>query len=91
MICFPDYNIFFILFKCYFFDYFNRIINVIYNHIQINIMEIKEETSVRYQGKISLITTIPKTYVKSLNIKSGDTLEWILDTETETLELKVVK
>jgi|GEM_PF-975537 hypothetical protein len=91
MICFPDYNIFFILFKCYFFDYFNRIINVIYNHIQINIMEIKEETSVRYQGKISLITTIPKTYVKALNIKSGDTLEWILDTETETLELKVVK
>lgn len=91
MICFPDYNIFFILFKCYFFNYFNRIINVIYNHIQINIMEIKEETSVRYQGKISLITTIPKTYVKALNIKSGDTLEWILDTETETLELKVVK
>ena len=38
-----------------------------------NIMEIKEETSVRYQGKISLITTIPKTYVKALNIKSGDT------------------
>ena len=74
-----------------FFDYFNRTINVIYNHIQINIMEIKEETSVRYQGKISLITTIPKTYVKALNIKSGDTLEWVLDTETETLELKVVK
>ena len=74
-----------------FFDYFNITINVIYNHIQINIMEIKEETSVRYQGKISLITTIPKTYVKALNIKSGDTLEWILDTKTETLELKVVK
>ena len=57
----------------------------------INIMEIKEETSVRYQGKISLITTIPKTYVKALNIESGDTIEWILDTETEKLELKVVK
>ena len=55
----------------------------------INIMEIKEETSVRYQGKISLITTIPKTYVKALNIESGDTIEWILDTETEKLELKV--
>ena len=60
------------------------------SHI-INIMKIKEETSVRYQGKISLITTIPKTYVKALNIESGDTIEWILDTETEKLELKIVK
>ena len=57
----------------------------------INIMEIKEKTSVRYQGKISLITTIPKTYVKALNIEAGDTLEWILDTKTEKLELKVIK
>jgi len=57
----------------------------------VNIMEIKEETSVRYQGKISLITTIPKTYVKALNIESGDTIEWILNTETKTLELKIVK
>ena len=57
----------------------------------VNTMEIKEETSVRYQGKISLITTIPKTYVKALNIKSGDKLEWILDTRTETLKLKVIK
>ena len=40
---------------------------------------------------LALITTIPKTYVKALNIKYGDTLEWILDTETETLKLKVVK
>lgn len=54
-------------------------------------MKINEETKVRNQGEISLITTIPKTYVKALNIKSGDTLEWILNTETETLELKVVK
>ena len=91
MICFPNYNIFFILFKCYFFDYFNRTKNVIYNSIHSYIMEIKEETSVRYQGKISLITTIPKTYVKALNIESGNTIEWILDTETEKLELKVVK
>ena len=79
---FPNYNIFFMLFKCYFFDYFNRTKNV---------MEIKEETSVRYQGKISLITTIPKTYVKALNIESGDTIEWILDTKTEKLELKIIK
>lgn len=56
-----------------------------------NVMEINEETVVRYQGKISLITTIPKTYVKALNIESGDALEWILDTETETLKLKVIK
>ena len=54
-------------------------------------MKINEETKVRNQGEISLITTIPKTYVKALNIKSGDTLEWILNTETETLELKVIK
>lgn len=55
------------------------------------IMKINEETKVRNQGEISLITTIPKTYVKALSIESGDTLEWILDTETETLELKVIK
>ena len=57
----------------------------------IYIMKIKEQTTVRYQGKISLITTIPKTYVKALNIESGDTLEWILNTETEKLELKIIK
>lgn len=54
-------------------------------------MEIKEQTVVRYQGNISLITTIPKTYVKALNIEYGDTIEWIFNTETETFELKVVK
>ena len=57
----------------------------------IQIMKIKEETKVRNQGEISLITTIPKTYVKALDIKSGATIEWILNTETETLELKLVK
>ena len=56
----------------------------------ILLMKINEETKVRNQGEISLITTIPKTYVKALNIKSGDLLEWILDTEKETLEFKVV-
>ena len=54
-------------------------------------MKINEETKVRNQGEISLITTIPKTYVKALSIESGDTLEWILDTETERLELKVIE
>lgn len=54
-------------------------------------MNIKEKTKIRMQGEISLITTIPKTYVKALNIKSGDTLEWILNTDDETLELKVGK
>ena len=57
----------------------------------IQIMKIKEETKVRNQGEISLITTIPKTYVKALDIESGDTIEWTLNTETETLELKIVK
>ena len=54
-------------------------------------MKINEETKVRNQGEISLITTIPKTYVKALSIESGDTLEWILDTETESLKLKILK
>ena len=54
-------------------------------------MKINEKTKIRNQGKISLITTIPKTYVKALNINSGDTLEWILNTETETIELRVIK
>lgn len=54
-------------------------------------MKINEETKVRNQGEISLITTIPKTYVKALNIESGDTLEWILDTETERLELNIIR
>ena len=55
------------------------------------IMKINEETKVRNQGEISLITTIPKTYVKTLKIKSEDTLKWILDTETERLELNISK
>lgn len=54
-------------------------------------MKINEETKVRNQGEISLITTIPKTYVNALKIESGDTLEWILDTETERLELNIIK
>ncbi len=54
-------------------------------------MKINEETKVRNQGATSLITTIPKTYVKALNIESGDILEWILDTETETLKLNIIK
>ena len=55
------------------------------------IMNIKEKTKARKQGNISLITTIPKTYVKVLNIESNDILEWTLDTDTQRLELKVVK
>lgn len=55
------------------------------------LMKINEETKIRNQGKISLITTIPKTYVKVLKLESGDTLEWILDTETGKLELNIIK
>ena len=58
---------------------------------KIIIMRINEETKIRKQGEISLITTIPKTFVKALNMKDNDILEWILDTETETLELIVNK
>lgn len=79
------------IFKCYLFDHVNKTINVIYNRKYNKIMEIKEKTKVRNQGEISLITTIPKTYVKALNIKSDDILEWILDTEIEKLELKIIK
>ena len=78
------------IFKCYFFNYFNKSKMLFKIKKTYNIMKIKEETKVRNQGEISLITTIPKTYVKALNIESGDTLEWILNTETETLELKLV-
>lgn len=54
-------------------------------------MKINEETKARKQGEISIITTIPKTFVKALQIENGDILEWILDTETEKLELKINK
>ena len=65
---------------------------MLFNMINIkSTMKINEETKVRNQGEISFITTIPKTDVKALNIESGDTLEWVLDTETETLKLKVIK
>ena len=37
------------------------------------------------QGEISLITMMPKAYVKALKIESDDTVEWILDTKTERL------
>ena len=60
------------------------------NHIKL-IMKINEETKVRKQGEISLITTIPKTYVKALNIEAGNILEWIMDTETKNLELKIIR
>lgn len=60
------------------------------NYIQLH-MNIEEKTKVRNQGEISLITTIPKTYVKALNIESGDSMKWILDTETESLKLKIYK
>ena len=53
--------------------------------------KINEETKIRKQVGVSLITTIPKTYVKALKIESGDAFEWILDTETEKLELKLIK
>lgn len=54
-------------------------------------MKINEETKIRKQGEFSLITTIPKTYVKVLNIEDKDTLEWVLDTETKTLGLNIIK
>ena len=60
-----------------------------YNYGTDPTMKINEETKVRTQGEISLITTIPKTYVKALKIEPRDTLEWILDTETERLELNM--
>ena len=79
------------LFKCYFFNYINKAKMLFkINYIQLP-MNIEETTKIRNQGEISLITTIPNTYVKALNIESGDKLEWILDTEKETLELKIIK
>ena len=56
-------------------------------------MKINEETKVRNQGEISLITTIPKTYVKALNIKVPDydiqkkVVEEVFSLEKELKEL----
>lgn len=46
-----------------------------------------------YNMKIKIILKKPFKLndVKALDIESGDTIEWILNTETETLELKVIK
>lgn len=78
------------LFKCYFL-YYIKITKMLFNiKYKIIIMIIKEETKARKQGKTSLITTIPKIYVKLLNINTEDNLEWILDTETKKLELKII-
>ncbi len=79
------------LFKYYLFNYLNNAKMLFkINYIQLH-MNIEEKTKVRNQGKISLITTIPKTYVKALKIESGDTVEWILDTETKRLELNIIR
>ncbi len=82
---------FLMLFKCYLFNYLNNAKMLFkINYIQVH-MNIEEITKVRNQGEISLITTIPKTYVKALNIEYGDKIEWILNTETESLNLKICK
>lgn len=77
------------LFKCYFFDYIND--NIFKRKNKIINMNIKEKTSIRKQGNISLITTIPKIYVKALNLESGDTINWKLDTNTEKIEITINK
>ena len=51
-------------------------------------MKIKAKSKIRKQGETSLITTIPKKYVDVFEWKEGQELEWILDTEKLTLELK---
>lgn len=79
------------LFKCYFFNYLNKAKMLFkINYIQLD-MNIEETTKIRNQGEISLITTIPKTYVKALNMEYGDQIRWVLDTETETLQLRICK
>ena len=85
------YNIYLMVFKCYFFNYLNKSKMLFKMKKTMLIMKIKEKTKIRNQGKISLITTIPKTYVKALNIIQGDKLEWTLNTETENIELKIIK
>ena len=79
------------LFKCYLFNYLNNAKMLFkINYIQLH-MNIEETTKIRNQGEISLITTIPKTYVKALNMEYGDQIRWVLDTETETLQLRICK
>ena len=70
-----------------YYNYTKMLFNIKYITI---IMKIEEETIARKQGHISLVTTIPKTYVKILNIKTGDNIKWTLDTTTKKIELKVI-
>lgn len=63
----------------------NKIKNIIKN------MELKAKTKIRKQGKISLITTIPKKYIELLEIKQGDEIEWIFDTTDELLKINIIK
>lgn len=58
--------------------------------IKIKNMKIKAKSKIRKQGRSSLITTIPKTCVEILEWKEGHELQWIFDTETDTLELKLI-
>ena len=53
-------------------------------------MEIKAKSKIRKQGRSSLITTIPKTYVDILGWKEGNDIQWVFNTETDTLELKII-
>ena len=53
-------------------------------------MEIKAKSKIRKQGRSSLITTIPKTYVEILDWEVGNELQWIFNTETNTIELKII-
>lgn len=53
-------------------------------------MEIKAKSKIRKQGRSSLITTIPKTYVEILELEEGNELKWIFNTETNTIELKII-
>lgn len=54
-------------------------------------MKIEETTKIRNQGNSSLVTTIPKTYVKILKLNPEDTLEWVFDTKTGKLEIDINK
>ena len=51
-------------------------------------MILKKKTKVQNSGAGSLTTTVPVFVRDVLDLEKGDTIEWIIDTKTEQIEIK---
>ena len=49
-------------------------------------MILKKKTKIQYVAG-SLTTTVPSFVRDVLDLEKGDTLEWIIDTKSETIEI----